>query len=304
MGVSVRQLEVFRLVVRTGTVSGAARLLHISQPAVTRTLHVLEEELQLSLFRRIRGRLQVTPEAQALLPQVERMFGQVETIQQLSAELRDGYAGTLNIASVASLSSTIVPVAISRFCADRPRVRVDLRAMSTRQVIDSVTNNQVDLGVIDVPEAGIDAEVTEICRASLVCVSRGDHRLAGLKQVGVADLKGERLITYAEDTQTGWAVREALRKLRGPSPIVITVNQTFSAYALAETGSGVALVDPFPMLTGVFPGLVARPFRPAIHSQPRALVGRARPASIITQEFVQTLVGAANEFLRRSKYAA
>ncbi len=301
MSVSVRQWEVFRLVVKTGTVSGAARLLHVSQPAVTRTLHVLEEELQLSLFRRIRGRLEITPEAQALLPQVERLFGQVDSIQLLSAELRDGYAGTLNIASVASLASTIVPVAISRFCVDRPRVRVDLRAMSTRQVIDSVTNNQVDLGIIDVPEAGIDADVTEICRADLVCVTRADHRLAGRKQVRASDLAGERLITYDEDTRTGWAVREALRRQQVPSHIAITVNQTFSAYALAQAGSGVALVDPFPMLTGVFPELVARPFKPAIHSEPRALIGKARPASIITQKFVDTLKQTAREFLQRRK---
>lgn len=298
--VNVRHLAVFRSVVKTGTVSGAARLLHISQPAVTRTLHLLEGELGLSLFERIKGRLLITPEAQALLPQVERLFGQVDAVQQLTSEIKNGYAGTLTIASVASLSSTIVAVAISRFSTEHPKVRVDLRALSTRQVVDSVMNNQVDLGVIDVSEGGPDTEVTELCRADLGCVMRADHRLAALAHVTPADLKEENLITFAEDTRTGWAVREALRKRKAPSNIVFTVNQTFSALALAQSGSGVALVDPFPMLMGAFPELVVRPFRPSIQTRPRALIAKSRPVSMIARQFVDGLTAVADEFVRRS----
>ena len=64
--INVKHLAVFRAVVKTGSVSGAARVLHISQPAVTKTLHMLEESIGLRLFERIKGRLLITNEAQAL----------------------------------------------------------------------------------------------------------------------------------------------------------------------------------------------------------------------------------------------
>ena len=59
--INVRHLGVFRAVAKTGSVSAAARVLHVSQPAVTKTLHLLEEELQMQLFQRIKGRLLITP---------------------------------------------------------------------------------------------------------------------------------------------------------------------------------------------------------------------------------------------------
>lgn len=103
-------------------------------------------------------------------------------------------------------------------------------------------------------------EITELCRTDFGCVMRFDHPLAFRSHIAPADLSGENLITFAQDTRIGWSVREALRKTRRSSNIVFTVNQTFSAYALAQSGSGVALVDPFPMLMGAFPELAIRPF--------------------------------------------
>jgi len=299
--INVRHLAVFRAVVKTGSVSGAARVLHLSQPAVTKTLHLLEDEMGLQLFQRIKGRLLITPEAQALVPQVERLFGQVDAVQQFTQEIRSGYVGSLTIASVATLSSTIVAVAISRFNEGHPKVLFDLRALSTRQVVEYVTNNQVDVGVIDVSEGGPDMEITELCRADLGCVMRADHPLASLDKITAADLSDESLITFAEDTRMGWAVREALRKTKNAASIAFTVNQTFSAYALAQSGSGIALVDPFPMLLGAFPELTLRPFRPSVQSRPRALISKARPVSIIAKEFVEQLRVVANEFVSRSE---
>lgn len=297
---NVKHLSIFRLVARTGSVSGAARLLHISQPAVTKTLHLLEEDLGLQLFTRIKGRLLITPEAQALMPQVERLFGNVNAVQQLAEEIRNGFAGSLTVATVATLSSTIVASAISRFHHDHPRVQFDLKALSTRNVLELVANNQVDVGVIDVPESGPEMDVTELCRAAIGCVMPADHPLATRARITPEDIADQTLITFAEDTHTGWSVREAMRKRRQPSRIVFTVNHTLSAYTLAQSGSGVALVDSFPMLTGAFPQLVVRPFAPAIELRPRALLSKTRPISLIAGMFITTLKNVADTYVDRS----
>jgi len=298
---NVKHLGVFRLVAKTGSVSSAARLLHISQPAVTKTLHLLEEDLGLPLFTRIKGRLLITPEAQALMPQVERLFGNVTAVQQLAEEIRNGFAGSLTVATVATLSSTIVASAISRFHREHPRVQFDLKALSTKHVLESVASNQVDIGVLDVSESGPEMDVTELCRAEIGCVMRADHALAKLARITPEDLSNETLITFAEDTHSGWRVREAMRKKRLPSRIAFTVNHTLSAYSLAQAGSGVAVVDSFPLLTGTFPQLVIRPFDPAIELRPRALLSKTRPISLIAGMFLATLKEVADDFVRESQ---
>lgn len=298
---NVKHLGVFRLVAKTGSVSSAARLLHISQPAVTKTLHLLEAEIGLPLFTRIKGRLLITPEATALIPQVERLFGNVTAVQQLAEEIRNGFAGSLTVATVATLASSIVANAISRFHEEHPKVQFDLKALSTKHVLEAVASNQVDIGIIDVSESGPEMDVTELCRAEIGCVMRTDHPLAKLVHVSPGDLSQETLITFAEDTHSGWRVREAMRKKRLPSRIAFTVNHTVSAYSLAQAGSGVALVDSFPMLAGSFPELVIRPFRPAIELRPRALLSKTRPISLIAGMFVATLKIVADDFVQQSK---
>ena len=298
---NVKHLGVFRLVAKTGSVSNAARLLHISQPAVTKTLHLLEAEIGLPLFMRIKGRLLITPEATALMPQVERLFGNVTAVQQLAEEIRNGFAGSLTVATVATLASSIVANAISRFHEEHPKVQFDLKALSTKHVLEAVASNQVDIGIIDVSESGPEMDVTELCRAEIGCVMRTDHPLAQFAQITAGDLSKETLITFAEDTNSGWRVREAMRKKRLPSRIVFTVNHTVSAYSLAQSGSGVAVVDSFPMLSGTFPELVIRPFRPAIELRPRALLSKSRPISLIAGMFVATLKVVADDFVRQSK---
>src|SRR6185295_472641 len=155
---NVRHLAVFRAVVKAGSVSAAARTLHVSQPAVTKTVRMLENEIGLPLFARIKGRLVSTPESEALLPEIERLFGNVDAVKHLADEIREGYSGSVTIATVATLSATLVASTIRRFHRQYPRVRFDIRALSTRHAIDFVANNQVDVGILDVPASGVDLE--------------------------------------------------------------------------------------------------------------------------------------------------
>lgn len=283
---NVRHLAVFRAVVKTGSVSAAARTLHISQPAVTKTVRLLEEGIGLPLFARIKGRLVSTAESEALMPEIERLFGNVEAVKHLADEIREGFSGSVTIATVATLSATLVATTIKRFHKQHPRVRFDIQALSTRHVIDYVTNNQVDIGILDVPATGVDLEVKELCRSEVGCVMRADHPLAARKFLTPKDIAGQTIISFAEDTLVGWGLREAFHASGVQSHITVTVNHTLTAYALVEAGVGLAVVDAFPMLSGTHPNLVIRPFRPNIETRPRVVLSKARPVSLITRKFV------------------
>jgi DNA-binding transcriptional LysR family regulator len=287
---NVRHLAVFRAVIKAGSVSAAARTLHISQPAVTKTVRLLEDEIGLPLFARVKGRLVSTPESEALLPEIERLFGNVEAVKHLADEIREGFSGSVSIATVATLSATLVASTIKRFHKLYPGVRFDIKALSTRHVIDFVANNQVDVGILDVPATGVDLEVMELCRSEVGCIMRPDHPLTARKSLRPRDLASETLISFAEDTVAGWALREAFHAAGLHGHITFTVNHTLSAYALVEAGVGLGVVDAFPMLSGAHPSLVIRPFRPVIETRPRVVFSKGRPVSLIARKFVAELV--------------
>ncbi|HHF0483504.1 TPA: LysR family transcriptional regulator [Vibrio antiquarius] len=87
---NLRQLEVFYAIMQAGTVSGAARLLHVSQPNVTRILAHTEQQLSFALFERVKGRLVPTQEAKALLPEAEKVYQQLGQFRSLTNKVKQG----------------------------------------------------------------------------------------------------------------------------------------------------------------------------------------------------------------------
>ena len=85
-----RQLEVFRAVMRSGTVTGAAKALNVSQPALSQIILHTEDELGFRLFERVKGRLVPTPEAEELFPEADRLFNDLDNLRSLALDLRHG----------------------------------------------------------------------------------------------------------------------------------------------------------------------------------------------------------------------
>lgn len=290
---NVRYLVVFRAIAKTGSVSAAARTLHVSQPAVTKTIRLLEDELGLTLFDRIKGRLVITREAEQLMPQVERLFGDVSAIEGLADEIRQGFSGSITIASVTTLSTSLVARAVEPFHKKYPRVRVDIKSLSTLLATNYVATNAVDIGILDIaPAAGLDMEVIDLCRSEVGCVMRAAHPLAHRASLGPADITGETLIAFGEETLTGLHLREAFQDANLQHNITFTVNHTLTAYSLVKAGVGMAVVDSFPILFGGHDGLVIRPFRPLIETRPHVVFSKERPVPIVARKFVDELVKA------------
>ena len=113
---NLRHMEVFRAVMLTGSISGAAEILHVSQPAVSKLLAHAARQSQLVLFERVKGRLVPTPEAQQLYEEVEKLWRGVERVRDVTRGLGDPNSGVLRLAVSASLGTHLVPVeVIARF---------------------------------------------------------------------------------------------------------------------------------------------------------------------------------------------
>jgi len=288
---NVRHLEIFRAVVRAGSVSAAARMLYVSQPAVTKTLRLLEAELGLTLFQRVKGRLVCTPEADALMPEVERLFSNVESVRQVALEIRQGVRGRIAVASVPTLSMSVVARAIEVFHQQYPQVLFDVRGLSTHEVVKYVESLQVDLGLLDVPTSVTSLDVADICKSALVCVLHRDHPLARHTTLTPDLLAGHPIITFADDTYTGLRLREAFRECGVAYQAILVSDNTGTLCATVEAMNAVALVNAFIPMLPAFPGLVMRRFSPRIDMQSCFLFSPIRPHSAIVTQFTDAIRG-------------
>lgn len=154
IGPTPQQLEVFLRVAAAGSFSGAARVLAVSQPALSRTIKVLEDQIGARLFDRDSRTVTLTPTGAALLPIAERMIREFTGEFAELARFVAGRRGRVAIAALPSVSAALLPAALRRFAAAFPEVEIVILDGLSQSVVDAVTNGQADFGLTAQPPPG------------------------------------------------------------------------------------------------------------------------------------------------------
>lgn len=191
-----RQIEAFRAVMLTGSMTTAAESIHVTQPAVSRLVRDLELELGLALFHR-RGNLVLpTAEAHAFLAEVERSFIGLGQIRAFADDLRAGRGGSLRIAALPAMAAGFLPRFVAAFCRGRPNLRVTLNGLASSVIRDRVVAGRADIGITDLRIQRDSLTVTPLDDNAVVAMPAG-HRLAELRVVRTEDLHDEHLISLS-----------------------------------------------------------------------------------------------------------
>lgn len=286
---SLKQIEYFRAVMEAGTVSGAARLLHVSQPSVSRMLKYTEGRLGVPLFEHRKGRLHPTPEARALFQEVQSLHAHLESLQEALGHIVRGEFGRFTVGSSPSLGRHVVPSLLSAVRVSYPVVPIKLDILSVSQVIDYVSLGQGEGACTIFPLSHPLIDTQALATGALLCAVPRGHRLANQRTISARELSNEALIGFEPDTPHGRVVRQFLGEGSSDPRFQLTVRFAESACALAEHGSGIALVDEFTLSGGAFPNLVRlrlnwrRPFRIYFHRATH------RPLSVVGTRFLQLL---------------
>jgi DNA-binding transcriptional LysR family regulator len=285
----LRQIEYFRAVMESGSVSAAAALLNVSQPNVSRMIKYTETRLGLTLFERCRGRLQPTPEATALFREVQSLHLHLESLQDSVRRIASGAYRRFPVGASPSLGRHVVPSILSRLRKDFAELPVKFDILSMSQIVDYLVFGQGECACtifpVEHPQITTEAGVS----GSLVCVVPRDHRLARERSLTATALRGETLIGFEPHTPHGEVV-EAFFRSAGLLPDFATlVRFAESACALVEEHNGVALVDEFTVSGNAFPSLVPipvagpKPFRIYFHHSAQ------HPLSIAGEKFRELL---------------
>lgn len=262
---NLRHLEVFYAVMRAGSVTAAANMLGMSQPACSMMLKHAESSLGIKLFRRQGGRLRPTPEALVLMPEAEVIFGGVSTFNRIAKELRGGRLGRLTIASSPGLISAVLPQAVSTF-AEKFEVRdIALLSLPRSEVVERAQRGEIDIGIVFDPVREPGLRVSPLTTSEVTCALPRSHPLARNTFIGAQHLTSEIVVSYSPKSLIGSVIGNHCKEAGVPPPTVsIEVNSAMTACMLASNMSGIALIEPMILTSGLFPGLIARPFRPIV----------------------------------------
>jgi len=277
---TLRQLEVFYAIIQAGSVTGAARALNVTQPAISNVLKHTEQQLQFKLFERIGGRLHPTPEATDLLPDANEIFGRVATLKRVVQEVRDGRSGRLVVATSPTLVNAFLPSGIALFRQRSPAMRITIQSLPTPLVVERVARREVDMGVVYAPVADGGVEAEDLVESEIACVVPKRHPLARKRAINASDLDGQSVISLGATTRLGALIDAACRKAGAPVPDVgIEASSSLAACLMVSEGAGIGLVDRATSLSGKFNELSFRPFRPRIGVRVQLIYTRGRPRS-------------------------
>lgn len=291
MTLNLRQIEIFRAVMTTGSISGASQLLFVSQPAVSRLLSHTEQRVGFALFERIKGRLYATPEAKKLFHEVEAVYQAVQRVNDLAGDLARNRSGILNIVSSPSVGQMLIPEALAQFKAHYPDAKVTFQCMAYAPLKDRLLQRQADLGVIILPMEHPNLELTPLCRNRLVCILPYNHELTRRATLTLEDLRPFPLVAYERSTPFGGILDRMYQAAGEPLAASIEVGSPQNACALVQMGAGVALVDEFSVRSwaGQNSHIVVRPLAHAPVLQVNMVHMRFEPPSQLTQAFIAQL---------------
>ena len=175
---NLRQLEAFRAMIRAGSITEAANMMHISQPSVSRLIADLERSAGFPLFARVGRGLTPTVEGQQFYKGVEGMFVGIDRLEDLAKSIRTAQGGTISISTIQSLASIELPSAVGRVYHENPDIRFTINSRNTPAILDAVQMRQVDLGIVGREANHEGVETLFQTSAPYVCLLPEDHPLA------------------------------------------------------------------------------------------------------------------------------
>ncbi len=239
----LKQLRTLVAVVDSGGVSAAARLLHVSQPALSRQIRELERELDIPLFDRVGRGIVPTTAGQEVLERGRQLLIDAESLLERARALHDGQAGLLRVGAPAQFMESFFPEFLGTFHRAHPRVSVRLTQDVAPHLLARLGRGDLHIVVaIGEPADTRQFASRPLCPVSVLCVMSRHHRSAQRRALTVADLRGEPMLLLERGLFARVLLDDACRAAAVEITPVLESTGPHSLIALARAGHGIAVV--------------------------------------------------------------
>lgn len=286
MKITFRQIDAFRTVVSTGTVTESAQMLGISQPAVSRLISDLESEVAFKLFTRSGRNLKPTLEARLLVEEVRRALSGLERIKEAARAIQQFKHAQIRLITTPAFATVLAPQLIRAFAERRPEVMISLEIQSSDDTIEWMVSQNHDFGIA--PPTGKNPVIMSrpLVKTEAVCIMPPKHRLAGKRKITPQDLAGESFISYLSDSVFRFEVDEIFRKAGIERRLQYEARTTGAICQLVAEGLGISVVGSVYGGKNGASGYSATPFAPGIPFGAALIWSRRKTMSAVAEDFL------------------
>ena len=286
---TLRQIAAFRAVMISGSMVRAADMMCVTQPAISRLIRNLEDELDFALFKRGKGGLQPTNEALALHVEVEQSYIGLDKIARTARQIRLKPSGQLRIAATTAMSLGFLPGVVNEFARSHPDTSVTLHSYTSPTTVENVCNRHYDLGLSMLPINNEGVETGPVRHVRCVCILPPGDPLAAREVVRVEDFRDRPFISLANTSSTRHKIDAIFEAANVPRKIVIESSSSVSVCSFVELGMGVSIIEPFTAQQFSAHGGIARAFEPEINFSFATVQPAGIEKSPLLSEFMETL---------------
>ncbi|MEK9952531.1 MAG: LysR family transcriptional regulator [Curvibacter sp.] len=302
MNVTFRQLRLFLALAETGSVSGAARALHVTQPTASMQLREISEAVGLPLYEVVARRVHLTQAGLELARTARRMATEWEAFGQTVDGLKGLTRGRLRVA-VVSTAKYFIPRLLGHFCSRHPEVDISLEVLNRDGVVGRLRENLDDLYIMSRPPAELELEDEIFLANPLVLIAPAAHPLARRRGLQLQDLRGTRFILREQGSGTRLAADAHFRKQRYAPELRLELGSNEAVREAVAGGLGLAVISvhalaPKPATQGVAV-LDVQGF--PIASQWHIVYPKGKRLSPIAEVFRQQLVAQAGQLLAQAR---
>ncbi len=213
MNLTFRQLRLFLALADTGSVSAAARVMHVTQPTASMQLKEITQAVGMPVYEVIQRRVHLTEAGHELARTARAIAGEWEVLQQKFDAMRGLTRGKLKVALV-STAKYFVPRLLGSFCALHPEIEISLEVLNRDGVVARLRDNLDDLYIMSTPPTDIELEDKVFLPNPLVLIASPSHPLARRRKLPIEKLGGERFILRERGSGTRMASDRHFRKLK------------------------------------------------------------------------------------------
>ena len=283
---NLKQMDVFRTVMHAGSVSGAAALLHVTPPGVSRMMKHLQIQLGVTLFERLGHRLVPTQDAKRLHSEIERVYSGIEQVNQVANALKTGRGAQLNVSCSPSVAQQVGPQAVAHMLRAYPDLQMRVETRPVYDLVQQLLSHQCDIAISLVPVDHPSLRHRLLARVGLMVALPQAHPLAARSALRIEDLADLPLIQFPIETTQGATLARLLQSHGVQAKGRVTVKIARDACSLVAQGVGAAVIDALTACHLTTPGIAVRPLQVDTLYSVSALWSKEQPPTKLALEFV------------------
>jgi DNA-binding transcriptional LysR family regulator len=252
---TLRQIEVVRAVMVSGSISGAAKLLNVSAPGISRLIKYTEASLKIRLFQRHHGRYVPTPEAHGIFEQINGVYKKLDDLSSFIERMQRGGSSELRIGSVPSISHVMVPRAVEVMRRRYTDLKLDINILKIEEAVDYLLLDKGELIALSQKLDHPSIDCLPLAAGKLHCIVPASHPLASRTSIGAEEITRYPLIGIDPEDPYGRIMAQIFRRNGLDYNMTIRARFGVTVCALVKAGLGIAVIDQFTVAHGAIPGI-------------------------------------------------